>query len=508
MFANPYFDIIIGGRAYDPSPYVAYAAYQAMSASKKVPLNVLGEKFLGGAFHMGKIMECGGVCAIPKSHSSRATIYTCGAFDITPLAPGSRCTPLSVAAHTLYEKSRPDLLYGPGGCLDLTSTSYEQLPDNKSVRPHGAVFRPLPTANKKYTVKLEGARVIGYRTIFMGSFRDPILVSQIDHFLSRIHDYVTSQHKDTLATWDLHFHKYGLSEHEHDPGKEVFIVAETLADTQVLANSVASSARIAATHGAYPGQKATSGNFVFGLGGKNEFEAGPCAEFCVYHLMNLEPGEEGARDVTAGSDMFDGSNGTNKSSKLFSFRQDIIGSRSECYNSSSLSFQNGSRRTVQAPTSGRSRSTSEFTKKASSKSNNSTNLETNEIIHDHCKTLGDVASVLRSKNAGPYEITLDVMFDSPTIYQAIKNSNLLNIALISRLYAINEQDVIYCGFFDQALAFKATIPRMRGGRKCASGGYMEDDVQGSGQYLPLMNLRLPTELSEVIRGLQLSSSKI
>ena len=48
-------------------------------------------------------------------------------FDLIPLSPVERCTPLSVAAHTLYEKTRPDRLPGPGGALHLQDATYAQL---------------------------------------------------------------------------------------------------------------------------------------------------------------------------------------------------------------------------------------------------------------------------------------------------------------------------------------------------------------------------------------------
>lgn len=38
------------------------------------------------------------------------------------------------------------------------------------------------------------------------------------------------------------------------------------------------------------------------------------------------------------------------------------------------------------------------------------------------KTLYDVAKVIRSKNAGPFAVTLDVLFDSPEIYQKVKKA--------------------------------------------------------------------------------------
>lgn len=69
---------------------------------------------------MGKIMECGALCALPKGKTIVATMHQ-DSFDLTPVSPLERCTPTSVAAHTFYEKTRPDQLPGPGGILHLVS---------------------------------------------------------------------------------------------------------------------------------------------------------------------------------------------------------------------------------------------------------------------------------------------------------------------------------------------------------------------------------------------------
>lgn len=165
MNEHPNFDIIVGGRSYDPAPYAAFCVWKGFTD-------------LGIAYHMGKLMECGALCAKPKSKEALAIIRQ-DSFDIRPLDPKARCTKISVAAHTLYEKSRPDILLGPGGALDLNAATYEELPDQRTVRVCGAKFIP----EAQYTVKLEGARAKGYRTAFIGGFRDPILISQIDDFI-------------------------------------------------------------------------------------------------------------------------------------------------------------------------------------------------------------------------------------------------------------------------------------------------------------------------------------
>lgn len=178
MRQEPDFDVLMAGRAYDPSPYIAYAAFKSSlpvdsypkdSASKP---NIAASLRWGGFTHMGKIMECGGACGEPKGSGASATVYGDGSFDVVPLDFGSRCTSTSVAAHTLYEKSRPDLLYGPGGCLDLTRSTYTQLADERTVRVSGGEFFSSKELNTPYRVKLEAGKVVGYRSMYIGSFRD------------------------------------------------------------------------------------------------------------------------------------------------------------------------------------------------------------------------------------------------------------------------------------------------------------------------------------------------
>jgi hypothetical protein len=171
MLANPDFNILITCRAYDPAPYIAYAAFVSRT-SLKYTSDPTTMHLWGGFVHTGKILECGGLCGEPKSNGAMATVYQDGSFDVVPLDPNSKCTPISVAAHTLYEKSRPDVLYGPGGYLDLVNMKTEALNDGRSVRVQGGVFHFLRDEGLPYTVKLEGAEIVGYRAQIMGSFKD------------------------------------------------------------------------------------------------------------------------------------------------------------------------------------------------------------------------------------------------------------------------------------------------------------------------------------------------
>ena len=99
--------------------------------------------------------------------------------------------------------------------------------------------------------------------------------------------------------------------------------------------------------------------------------------------------------------------------------------------------------------------------------------------------LYDCAKVIRSKNSGPFEITLDVLFDDPNIYQRIKAGDYINKKTISKLYHIEEDRIMHIVFFDMALGFKITFAR-----KISSGTCFDTDVYGAQQHAPLGELRI------------------
>lgn len=439
MRDHPDFDIIIGGRAYDPAPYAAFCVHHGFTD-------------LGIAYHMGKIMECGALCATPKSSAALATVRK-DSFDIVPLDSASRCTVTSVAAHTLYEKTRPDTLIGPGGSLHLDAATYEQLPDNRTVRVRGARFDPAET----YTVKLEGARVLGYRATFFGGFRDPILISQIDNFLARVKAYVKSR---VSFPFGLEFHQYGrnavMGPLEPDADalpRELGICGEVWAPTQDQAIHVSSIARLACTHAPYPHQLATAGNFALPFP-PFDIPMGEICEFCIYHVL---PVDDPVRHFPISQRTIDG-----VGSFVFSRPKSLrLNSKNPDEEAKKAASQTAAPASSQRP----------FLK---------------PDPPEGYSYLGDIAFVIRTKNAGPYELTMDVMFDNDEIFQAVKKSNVLSVDTITRLYHIPEDEVIASLFWDQARAFKATIKRPN-----VSGQFGDVDTHGSQQHVPLMYLQVP-----------------
>jgi hypothetical protein len=100
--------------------------------------------------------------------------------------------------------------------------------------------------------------------------------------------------------------------------------------------------------------------------------------------------------------------------------------------------------------------------------------------------LKDLAKVIRSKNAGPFELTFDVIFDDDLVYERVKDSGALNAATMAQIFNVPGQDIIVCMFFDPARAFKLTLRR-----GWEQGTIAERDTFGAQQYVPLLTMMIP-----------------
>jgi hypothetical protein len=100
--------------------------------------------------------------------------------------------------------------------------------------------------------------------------------------------------------------------------------------------------------------------------------------------------------------------------------------------------------------------------------------------------LCDLAKVLRSKNSGPYAVTLDVLFDSEAVYNRVKESGVLTPNKVAELYRMNASRITHFVWFDAGLGVKITYLR-----DVASGTVGDRDVYGAQQHAPLMGLFIP-----------------
>ena len=268
-------NIIISGRTYDP-----------------VPIAVLGIKNgfdPGLCWHLGKIMECGALCAEPTGKVIFG-ILKHDHFTIEPINPDERCNVGSVAAHTLYEKSHPYLLPGPGGTTDLSDTVFEQA-NVRRVKVYGSRYQPA----QKYTVKLEGAKKVGYRSIYIAGMRDPIAINAIDEIIRNVRNEVEEYFKDiSNQEYQMIFHLYGKNgvmgryelNSQFQP-LELCIIVEVAAKTQQMATAICSRARTEMLHTPYKGRIATAGNIALPFT-PLEIPLGAVCQYNVYHLMEID----------------------------------------------------------------------------------------------------------------------------------------------------------------------------------------------------------------------------
>lgn len=97
--------------------------------------------------------------------------------------------------------------------------------------------------------------------------------------------------------------------------------------------------------------------------------------------------------------------------------------------------------------------------------------------------LTDIAGIIRSKNSGPYELTLDIMFSSREWYERVRDAGVINEDVVCALYRITPDKIINIIAFEPANAIKITIER-----PICSGDLGETDVYGAQQHAPLLGL--------------------
>ncbi|MCE2463531.1 MAG: DUF4387 domain-containing protein [Dehalococcoidia bacterium] len=102
--------------------------------------------------------------------------------------------------------------------------------------------------------------------------------------------------------------------------------------------------------------------------------------------------------------------------------------------------------------------------------------------------LWEITKLVRSKNAGPFVLTFDIMFDDPDAYYRTRDSGVINKGLVARLYNTSEEDVMFFNC-DNALAIKFSIPRPN-----FSGDLNDSDVFGGQQFGPLVDIEVPDRL--------------
>jgi len=99
--------------------------------------------------------------------------------------------------------------------------------------------------------------------------------------------------------------------------------------------------------------------------------------------------------------------------------------------------------------------------------------------------LYELTRLIRSKNAGPFQLTFDIFFNDVQNFERVKRSGCVSREVIAKIYRLPPEDVLFF-YCDNALAIKTSIPR-----PIFQGDLGDPDGHGGQQYAPLMEIEIP-----------------
>ncbi|MEU5226792.1 acyclic terpene utilization AtuA family protein [Streptomyces toyocaensis] len=270
-------DVVLAGRASDTALFAAVPGLRGADP--------------GLTWHLAKTIECGAACAIPPSANGLLASLRDDHFDVMTLAAGSRLTPRSVAAHTLYENADPYRIVEPSGVLDTSAATYEAV-DGQTVRVRGARF----DAADGYTNKLEGAELVGYQTVVIGGVRDRVVIDALPKLLPMAREYFDAKIREVFAgevdpaDVDIDYRLYGAgavlagTEPDDLTPRELGVLITVTAPDQVTAHAIATFVAHASSHlpiAEYDGLVSTLA-YPFS---PPEIDRGPLYRFTLNHVV-------------------------------------------------------------------------------------------------------------------------------------------------------------------------------------------------------------------------------
>ncbi len=271
-------DIVLAGRCCDAAIFASVAIREGFPK--------------GLAWHMGQILECGGMCSEATHGAAECLtgIIRDDHFVVGSPLPHVTCTPSSVAAQSFYEESHPLRLTLPGGHVWTGDCRFEQL-DDGWVRVSGTKWHDADA----HTVVLEGSSLAGYRSMMVAGIRDPILIRELDAVIAGVRRATEDEFPSGgEAAYNLDFIVYGrdgvmgqLEPTKTVTSHEVGLVIDIVARSQDAANAILAYVRSSIEHYKYKGIKATGANLATPMA-PSAIPCGPVYRFCVHHLMETD----------------------------------------------------------------------------------------------------------------------------------------------------------------------------------------------------------------------------
>jgi hypothetical protein len=268
-------EVVIAGRACDT------AVYASIPAALGYPM--------GPTMHMSKIIECCSLCCNPGGRDALLGTLDGESFVLDSMNPVRHATPMSVAAHSLYEQSDPYVVHEPEGALHVDEARYEAIDEHRT-RVWGARWVPA----ERYTVKIEGSVRVGERAILLAGSADPRVIAGIRDILAGVEKTVRELAPPSPADpYRLYYRVYGIDGvfdwgQAPDPlPREIFVMVECIAASAAEAKAVATVFKQYMLHHGFPGRLSTGGNLAFPFT-PPEVSAGTAYRFNAYHIMQVD----------------------------------------------------------------------------------------------------------------------------------------------------------------------------------------------------------------------------
>lgn len=271
--------IILAGRATDTSLFAAVPLMMGAGA--------------GPAWHAAKTLECGTASTVQRRRPDSIFAWVReDHFDVEPLDREARCSPQSVASHTLYENADPFLITEPDGTIDSTDSRYEAISD-RAVRVSGSRFRK----SERITIKLEGAELIGYQSVILAGVREPFILRQLDEWLAAMQAKFAVRVQELFggsigpADYRIGVRVYGrdgvmgkLEPRRNEIGHEVGLLFTITTNRQETSHAIAQTFSHFALHFPIPEWRGLISGLAFPLT-PPELDKGPVYRFNLNHIV-------------------------------------------------------------------------------------------------------------------------------------------------------------------------------------------------------------------------------
>ncbi len=274
-------EVILAGRSCDTAIFAGYCVWKGFDRAL--------------ALHMGKIMECGAMSAMPPTGRDVVVgILRRDHFIITAPNPMRRVTPGSVAGHMVYEVEHPYLQEEPEGTQDFSAV--RMTAEGDATRISGSRFIP----RARPTLRFEGAELRGYRSFVLGGTRDPFLLEQLDKYVDACSEQVREIEADQ-PDFELDWQVYGRDavmgamEPVRNPRPhEVGLLVQVLAPTQERAHDVAALVEARMIGVAYEGARTRTAHIAFPFSPLVN-DNGPVYRFGVLHTVEVADPQDTVR---------------------------------------------------------------------------------------------------------------------------------------------------------------------------------------------------------------------